>query len=198
MEAVLEWMKGIVILFVVLTALLWLVPKEQYKKYIRFFMELLIVLAVIRPVTGLIDFDGTFDEKIRNSQFMQEMENLRLDTAKLDFMQQDYRKSEYETVIAQDICSMAEGKAYEVQEIEVSLSEQYELDTVVLTLAAAQEEEDAADGEVKIENIVIGKNSEGENAATQTMLEQGARELKKEIMSYYQIRESQISILTEG
>ena len=78
MEAVLEWMKGIVILFVVLTALLWLVPKEQYKKYIRFFMELLIVLAVIRPVTGLIDFDGTFDEKIQNSQFMQEMENLRL------------------------------------------------------------------------------------------------------------------------
>ena len=197
MEAVLEWMKGIVILFVVLTALLWLVPKEQYKKYIRFFMELLIVLAVIRPVTGLIDFDGTFDEKIRNSQFMQEMENLRLDTAKLDFMQQDYRKSEYETVIAQDIRSMAEGKAYTVQEIEVSLSEQYELDTVVLTLAAAQEEE-AADGEVKIENIVVGKNLQGENAATQTMLEQGARELKKEIMSYYQIRESQISILTEG
>ena len=113
-------------------------------------------------------------------------------------MQQDYRKSEYETVIAQDISSMAEGKAYEVQEIEVSLSEQYELDTVVLTLAAAQEEEDAADGEVKIEDIVVGKNSEGENAATQTMLEQGARELKKEIMSYYQIRESQISILTEG
>ena len=198
MEAVLEWMKGIVILFVVLTALLWLVPKEQYKKYIRFFMELLIVLAVIRPVTGLIDFDGTFDEKIRNSQFMQEMENLRLDTAKLDFMQQDYRKSEYEMVIAQDICSMAEGKAYAVQEIEVSLSEQYELDTVVLTLAAAQEEEDAADGEVKIEEIVVGKNLQGENAAAQTMLEQGARELKKEIMSYYQIRESQISILTEG
>ena len=75
---------------------------------------------------------------------------------------------------------------------------QVELDTVVLTLAAAQEEEDAADGEVKIEDIVVGKNSEGENAATQTMLEQGARELKKEIMSYYQIRESQISILTEG
>lgn len=197
MEAVLEWMKGIVILFVVLTALLWLVPKEQYKKYIRFFMELLIVLAVIRPVTGLIDFDGTFDEKIQNSQFMQEMENLRLDTTKLDFMQQDYRKSEYETVIAQDIRSMAEGKAYTVQEIEVSLSEQYELDTVVLTLAAAQEEE-AADGEVKIEDIVVGKNSQGGNAATQTMLEQGARELKKEIMSYYQIRESQISILTEG
>lgn len=196
MEAVLDWMKGIILLFVVLTALLCLVPKAQYKKYIRFFMEMLIVIAVIQPLTGLIDFDGEFDEKIQNSQFMQEMENMRLDTKKLDFMQQDYKKEEYENVIAQDICGMTEGREYEVKNISVTLSEQYELAQVTLTIGKQQEKALDTD-EVRVEEIRVGEESHGEHTAEKVMLTQGERELKQKIMSYYQIEESQILISTE-
>lgn len=79
MEAVLEWMKGIVILFVVLSALMYLVPKAQYKKYIQFFMEMVIVIAVISPISKVVYASEDFEEKIRYSQFWQEMENMQMD-----------------------------------------------------------------------------------------------------------------------
>lgn len=196
MEAVLEWIKGIVILFVVLAALLQLVPKAQYKKYIRFFMEMVIVIAVIQPVTEIVSAGADLDEKIQCSQFMQEIENMRLDVQKLDFLQQDYRKEEYETAIAQDICGMAEGKAYEIRRIEVTLSDSYELETVELTLGEAREETGIV-SDVEISDISIGEASHGENLAKQTMLTQGARELTSKIMSFYQIEEEQIFICLE-
>lgn len=196
MEAVLEWIKGIVILFVVLAALLQLVPKVQYKKYIRFFMEMVIVIAVIQPVTGIVSAGADLDEKIECSQFMQEIENMRLDVQKLDFLQQDYRKEEYETAIAQDICGMAEGKAYEIRRIEVALSDSYELETVELTLGEAREETGIV-SDVEISDISIGEAAHGENLAKQTMLTQGARELTSKIMSFYQIEEEQIFICLE-
>ena len=44
------YMRGFVILFVLLVLLSYLPPGKQYRKYIRFYAQLLMVLAALRPL----------------------------------------------------------------------------------------------------------------------------------------------------
>lgn len=198
MEAVLEWMKGIVILFVVLSALMYLVPKAQYKKYIQFFMEMVIVIAVISPISRVVYASEDFEEKIHYSQFWQEMENMQMDVEKLDFIQSDYQREEYETAIEEDIRLMAEGKEYEICQIDASLSENYELEAVTMVVKRASPGEKGKQEEGwAVEDISVDPIGGGESLAEKTILEQGTAELKKEIQSFYQLKEEQIVIRLE-
>lgn len=195
MEAILEWMKGIVILFVVLSALMYLVPKAQYKKYIQFFTEMVIVIAVISPISKVIYASEDFEEKIRYSQFWQEMENVQMDVEKMDFIQNDYHKAEYEKAIEEDIRLMADGKEYEIDQIDAVLSEKYELESVTMVVKRAKEEDEESGWEV--EDISVDTIGGGESLAGKAILEQGLSELKKEIGSFYQLAEEQIVIRLE-
>lgn len=195
MEAILEWMKGIVILFVVLSALMYLVPKAQYKKYIQFFTEMVIVIAVISPISKVIYASEDFEEKIRYSQFWQEMENVQMDVEKMDFIQNDYHKAEYEKAIEEDIRLMADGKEYEIDQIDAVLSEKYELESVTMVVKRAKEENEESGWEV--EDISVDTIGSGESLAGKAILEQGLSELKKEIGSFYQLAEEQIVIRLE-
>lgn len=195
MEAILEWMKGIVILFVVLSALMYLVPKEQYKKYIQFFMEMVLVIAVISPISKVIYASEDFEEKIHYSQFWQEMENVQMDVEKMDFIQNDYHRAEYETAIEEDIRLMAEGKEYEIDQIDATLSEKYELESVIIVVKTTKEENEESGWEV--EDISVNTIGGGESLAEKAILEQGLSELKKEIGSFYQLEEEQIVIRLE-
>lgn len=74
MGKLLEWMRGIVLLFFLLTALLYFIPRDVYKKYIRFFMEMVLVLAILLPVMKLFYGEDPFGKMVhyvnsgRNSQ----------------------------------------------------------------------------------------------------------------------------------
>lgn len=195
MEAILEWMKGIVILFVVLSALMYLVPKEQYKKYIQFFMEMVLVIAVISPISKVIYASEDFEEKIHYSQFWQEMENVQMDVEKMDFIQNDYHRAEYEIAIEEDIRLMAEGKEYEIDQIDATLSEKYELESVIIVVKTTKEGNEESGWEV--EDISVDTIGGGESLAEKAILEQGLSELKKEIGSFYQLEEEQIVIRLE-
>ena len=192
MEAILEWMKGIVILFVVLSALMYLVPKAQYKKYIQFFMEMVLVIAVISPISKVIYASEDFEEKIRYSQFWQEMENVQMDVEKMDFIQSDYHRAEYETAIEEDIRLMAEGKEYEIDQIYAALSDKYDLESVTMVVKSEKEESGCG-----VEDISVDTIGGEESLAEKAILEQSLSELKKEIRSFYQLEEEQIVIRLE-
>ena len=58
MDAILNWMKGILILFLIGHVMLYLVQNKTYEKYVHFFLRILILLAVMAPIASrLIDED---------------------------------------------------------------------------------------------------------------------------------------------
>lgn len=188
MESILGWIKGIVILFVVLSALMYLVPQKQYKKYIQFFIEMLIVVAIITPVSKVIYANEDFEEMIKYSQFWQELENMQKDTDKMEFLQSDYYKQEYEQAIGEDIAQMAEDKEFECEEVQVALSDNYEIEAVSMQVSKSGESDDAA-----VEKIVIaGSQSSDELQGSIT------NELREKIKDFYQLEDSQITITYVG
>ena len=188
MQQILDWIKGIVILFVVLSALLYLVPKKQYKKYIQFFMEMIIVIAVITPITKIVYANEDFEEMIQYSEFWQEMENVQKDADKMEFVQTDYYKQQYEEAIGEDISQMAEDKGFEVTGIEVALTDDYELESVSMKIEKKEQADDAA-----IEKVAIGGRQ-----VSDTVKEAIYHDLKEAIKDFYRLQDSQITITYVG
>lgn len=58
------YVRGFIVLFVVLTILLHLPPQENYRKYIRFFTELILTLALLTPVLSVFCDSAEFLELI--------------------------------------------------------------------------------------------------------------------------------------
>lgn len=70
------YMRGFVILFVLLVLLSYLPPGKQYRKYIRFYAQLLMVLAALRPLFVLFGGKDTFYEKMAYAQCMEKLSGI--------------------------------------------------------------------------------------------------------------------------
>ncbi len=184
MEAVLEWMKGIVVLFIVLAALLYLLPNPRYKRYVQFFLEMVVVIAVISPVSKVIYASEDFEEKIHYSQFWTEMENLQKDAEKMEFVQSDYYRAEYETAIGEDVRQMASGDKFEVSQAEVTLSETYELERVTLVMKERGQEEG-----IQVEEIGAAAQL-AESVEQETEFEK----IRQKLKDFYHLEDSDIVI----
>ena len=61
-----EWMENIAFYLIIITAVMHMIPGESYKKYIRFFVGMILILMLSRPILmiwGLSDFTATEFEK---------------------------------------------------------------------------------------------------------------------------------------
>lgn len=96
MGKLLEWMRGIVLLFFLLTALLYFIPRDVYKKYIRFFMEMVLVLAILLPVMKLFYGEDPFGKMVHYDEFWQELSNLKTDMEHMEYLQNKYYAEQYE------------------------------------------------------------------------------------------------------
>ena len=59
MDLIYDWVKNLVFFYVMFTAVLHLLPKNSYHKYIKFFGGLLLVVMLLTPVLDLI-FDPNY------------------------------------------------------------------------------------------------------------------------------------------
>lgn len=52
-EYLYQWMKNLAFYMVVITAALQLIPGENYKKYVRFFAGLILILMLAEPISRI-------------------------------------------------------------------------------------------------------------------------------------------------
>ena len=77
-EYLYRWMENISFYLVILTVTIQLIPNNNYKKYIRFFTGLILVLMLLGPVMKLFDIEKTFYSYYENAEYerkMREIEN---------------------------------------------------------------------------------------------------------------------------
>ena len=178
-----SYVKGFMALFVVLTVLLHLSPGESYRKYIRFFSEFILMLALISPVLSLLGDDEELLNLVDYEAFQAELSAVSEDTQHIEYLYNEKHRAVYEQVIAEDVKKMAEGCGFLVQEIDVELSEEYTIDSVSLVVIEGEDER-----QVRIRRIdVSGDEAGSDNDAA-------FAELEQELMKYYALDESRIEI----
>lgn len=87
-DVIYEWLYSLAAYLVLIEAVLLALPDSAYRKYVRFFIGMILVLMLLTPILRLFGKDGRIDnfydsrelekqiEEIENaSEFLYEMEN---------------------------------------------------------------------------------------------------------------------------
>lgn len=173
--------KGFISLFVVLTILMHLPQKENYRKYIRFFAELILTIALLSPVLSVFWDNEAFLDLIAYEAFIEELSMVSEDMKHVEYLYGDYHKKAYEEAIGEDVVRIAEGYHFFVQAVEVNLSDAYAVECIALQVTENDKEQ------IVIEPIdLTWEREENEPAA--------CRKLKEALMEYYQLEEEAIEI----
>lgn len=168
------YVKGLIVLFVVLTILLHLPTQENYRKYIHFFAELILTMALLSPVLSIFCDSDKFLQLIEYEAFSEKLAMVSEDMEHIEYLYEDYHREKYAQAVAEGVKQIAEGYDLDVQKAAVELSEEYQVEHITLNIATKEAGE-----------IVIGM------AEDEVFFDKG---LKAELAEYYGLEEKEIEI----
>lgn len=176
MSGVVEWVKNYSMVFLLMTVLTSVAAKKEYRKYIQLFVEIVLVITLVDPLLDVTGKSEDLFEKISYDSLWQQLEGIKKDKDKMDFLNEDYYISYYENAIEEDVALLAKDTGYIITDASVTLDENYEVKVMELTVAKEREE-----------MIIIGNvDDEPENRELTA--------LKEKIAEYYRIDTDRISI----
>ena len=86
-----QYIKGYLVLYVVLMILIQMIPREGFRKYIRFFSEMILVIGILTPMLQFFGKEDFFLEKINYEAFMEELEEVSSEAEEIVFTEnQEY------------------------------------------------------------------------------------------------------------
>lgn len=179
MSYIYTWVKNLVCFYLLLTVVLHLLPQKSYRKYIRFFAGMLLIILVVSPVLSLLGNEEALKSKISQAEFFQDLDNMKLDTEHLEAVQKETYLREYENALEMDVGRMAEQKQLVAQAVEVRLTEEYEVESIEMTVSFAGDD-----------SIFVQRASYAGDSTEYPQV----YELKRDLMEYYRLDESRISI----
>lgn len=195
MQAVYDWVKGIVFYLILLTVITHLIPGKKYDKYLRLFTGMLLVMIVIKPVVHLFSADEIFDrnflkvfgenagtELYYDEELLEQFEHVRTDQLLEEYIKQ--------------VKSYAQSEAHllgmKVLDIEVTAAQQEDLIVPTsIRMTVSNEEQTEKTGQIEqitITDIVIQNQSGGS-------LPQ-AGQLKHILQQYYGLEEQQVQVIS--
>lgn len=72
MEKLYEWLQSLVCYFILLSAVMHMLPENSYKKYIQYYMGLLLILLLLAPLLRVADLQERIDESVQEFQTWEE------------------------------------------------------------------------------------------------------------------------------
>lgn len=169
MTGVIEWVKNYSLVFLLLTVITSLTAKNEYKRYIHFFVEICLVVMLVTPILTVTGKTEDFFDRISYDSFWQGLDSIKNDQEKLEFLDNSYYIQHYEEIIQKDIWQMGEAAGYVVLDIQVEMNEDYAVENISMQI------EKSSANELETEDVAL-------------------LDLKKRIAQYYQIDESRIIV----
>ena len=81
LETIYAWMENIAFYMVIVVAIMHMIPGETYKKYIRFFVGLILIFMMLGPLLKIANMEKFSNEEYKKElykikQITEEMENV--------------------------------------------------------------------------------------------------------------------------
>lgn len=109
MNTFVKYIQNFFALFLLLMVVRQLIPNGRLKKYIYFFTELVFVIGILQPFFSLFGDDADLLDQIRYETFTENLSEASRDVSRMEFLQNDYYRKEYEDAAALDVLSTADG-----------------------------------------------------------------------------------------
>lgn len=83
-EYLYQWIENMTFGLVIFTVVIQLVPNNSYKKYIRFFMGLILIIMLSKPIMNLFSMEESFHEFYKETEYEQKVKEIEEATKYLE------------------------------------------------------------------------------------------------------------------
>ncbi len=121
MDAIYEWVRNIVYYLIFMTIITNLLPEGKYEKYLRLFAGCILILLVIKPLTGSLRLEEKINAVFRSVSFENEAGELK---GELDGMEQkrlEHLIGRYEASAEEELIRMAGEEGIEAVAASVAI-----------------------------------------------------------------------------
>ena len=132
MQTLIDWIRSILILYFLMMIVLYFAAGASYKKFIRFFMGMVLALTVLRPVLAVFGKEEALQEKITYEAFHQSMEEARFDFGQMEEAENEVYRRQYERGLEEQFLADAKERLLDIERMTVSLDSNYELEQVTI------------------------------------------------------------------
>lgn len=112
MDGIMRWAGNILFFLVFLTVLENLLPGKKYGRYLRLFTGMILILLVMKPLTGSLKLEERIARYYESLTFRQEAEELSENILGIEQRRRDQVIESYETAVAEDVMTMARDSGY--------------------------------------------------------------------------------------
>ena len=219
-EGLYDWVRNIACYLIFMTVLANVLPSGKYEKYMRLFAGMVLLLLVLKPLTGGLRIEERIAYYYKNISFAQEVETLKEESSRLEEERKERMFSQYREGLAADVARLAESAGFAVRDVRVELEEDGEsgrlgaVNRVWLTVARQTAgREDAAEGssaaegdgirpvEIGVDRIEVTDESASPYARwelDERLFEgQEVNRLRRQIAGYYALEERYVEIEVE-
>ena len=98
-----EWIQNLAFYLVMVTAALHAVPGENYKKYIRFFTGLVLILMMLTPLFKIFGADLDIEGLYNKEEYGRRLEEFTQDVQKADLLEGGAQEEETGKVEVEEI-----------------------------------------------------------------------------------------------
>lgn len=170
MDTVYAWMRNIIFYYIFLSAVMNFLPDNSYKKYIRFFMGVLLIVLLLTPVFQFFQMKGSLDDFLNKRTLEEAFQESKWNMVYAGDSQKNYLTGAYEDEVEKNINQFLIQK--EVTPIEVDVTLDYQEEIMVKSI-----------------NIILESVKEGQNII---------KEIKNQLIEVYNISDTNINISTQG
>lgn len=79
LDKIYEWIQNVSVYLIMVTAVMHIIPGKDYRKYVRFFSGLILILLIFSPVMKLTGLKEEFEDLYRSKEY--EMERKEIEQA---------------------------------------------------------------------------------------------------------------------
>lgn len=76
LEYIYEWIQNIAFYLILITAVIHVIPDSGYKKYIRFFTGLVLILLILNPVLRLFQMEHWVTDIYQSKEYQKQIEKM--------------------------------------------------------------------------------------------------------------------------
>lgn len=120
-DALYGWMQNLAFFFILMTAVLNCIPDGQYRKYVRFFLGLVLLIVLSGPLLKLFSLDEILSSGLSRAVLEQEAMDAGNMQITVEGLQEEYLLEAYEQELESQIAVLLEERGIGVRSVAVQI-----------------------------------------------------------------------------
>lgn len=120
MEWLAQWVKNLAFYYIFLSALMHLIPGGEERKYIRFFMGMMLLLFFLKPLLQMGEWDEQLEQAVLTHSLEEEFEEMMRETGRQELAGVEYVKNACEKEMKRQVKQLLQEWGYSVISCEIS------------------------------------------------------------------------------